>query len=158
MTPETPDKLAVFVTEYLKHADQPDAGVIAVTRAGLRDPAWPPSTMAERYLAMPEIQAMIEMARKFYKPKETRDITTATLLDSLEQISQKAEDERQYVPAISARKLQAELLGLIKTKVDFTVSHNIAEMTTAELMKIASRGKTVDGDFKDVTPIAYDKD
>ncbi len=151
------DKLAVFVTEYLKHESQPDAAVIALTRAGLRDPAWAPSTMAERYLAMPEIQAMIDVARRFHKPRETQEVSQATLTTDLEEVYQKSMQDRQYVPAISAKKLQAELHGLVKTKVDFTISHKIAELTTDELRKIASKGKVVDGEFIDVTPALHDK-
>lgn len=147
---DSPDALAVFVTEYVRHQDQPDAGVIALTRAGLRDPAWAPSTMAERYLAREDVQAAIAIARKFYKPVDTKEVTTQTLSDHLEHIIQQALQDRQYQPAINGRKLQAELHGLLKQQVEHTHKVTVKTLTDEQLEKIAAGG-IIEGDFKDVT-------
>lgn len=148
---ETPDALSIFISEYVKHFDQPDAGVIAVTRAGLRDPAWPPSIMAERYLAMPEIQTAIQAAQKFYKPVERKDVSQQTITDDLENVFQKAMDKDQYQAAIAAKKLQAELHSLLKQTIEHNHSVTVKTVSDAQLEKIASKAM-IDGDFKDVTP------
>lgn len=145
----TPDQVAVFVQEYIRHFDQPDAGVIAVTRAGLRDPAWPPSTMAERYLARADVQAMIEVGRKFYKPRETKDVSTQTISDDVEQVYQAALQDRQYQAAIGAKKLQAELHSLLKQQIEHTHNVTVKTVSDAQLEKIASGG-VIDGEFAEV--------
>lgn len=148
---DDPEKLAAFVSEFLRHESQPDAGVIAVTRAGLRDPAWPPSMMAERYLAMPEIQAMLDMARRFYKPREVKDVSTSSLSDDMEDVYQRALTDRQYQAAISAKKIQAELHSLLKQQVEHTHNITVKTVSDAQLEKIAAGG-IVEGEFKEIAP------
>lgn len=148
----TPEQLAVFCQELVRAGDQPDAAVIAVTRAGLRDPQWPPAVVAERYLARDDVQAMVSVLKQVFKPRETKDISQQSITDDLEDVFQKAVQDRQYQPAIAAKKLQAEMAGMIRTKVDFTIANKVTELTTAELLKIASKSKVVDVDFVDVTP------
>lgn len=149
---ETPDKLAAFVTEFIRHESQPDAAVIAVTRAGLRDPAWPPSMMAERYLAMPEIQSMIEVARKFYKPRETKDVSTQTISDDVEQVYQAALQDRQYQAAIGAKKLQAELHSLLKQQIEHTHNVTVKTLSDEELQR-RIRQRTINGEFSEIKEV-----
>lgn len=147
--PSDAERLAVFVQEYVKHESQPDAGVIAVIRSCLRGP-FVPAVMAERTLARPEVQAAITAARSFYKPRTTTDVTPQSLTDDLETVFQKAIDDKQYAPAINAKRLQADLYGLTKTTVDVNITHRVEDMSTAELQRIAARAKTVDAEFTEV--------
>lgn len=150
---EDPDQLAIFVMEYIRAGDAPDAGVVAVTRAGLRDPAWPPSSMAERILADPEIQQKIKFAKTVYKPLVTKDVSRDTISSDMETIYQKALGDRQFQAAIGAKKLQAELHSLLKQTVEH--NHNITVKTVpdAQLEKIAAGG-VIEGEFAVVADVA----
>lgn len=147
----TPEKLAIFVQEYVRHDGQDDAHIIAVTRADLRDPQYHPATIAERLLAKPEIQAAIQAVKSMYRPNATTDVTSDTIMNDMEALYQKCVDERQYTPAISAKKMQAEILGLLKRDINVNVKHSITGMSDAELEKIAKRG-AIEGEYTDVTP------
>lgn len=144
-----PEKLAVFVQEYVRHEGQEDCAVIAVIRSQLRDPRYSPSLMAERVLAKPEIQAAIKAARSFYIKPEGVEVTQATLLSDFEDIYQKSIDDRQYQSAIAAKRNQADLLGLNKNVVDVNVTHTLT-MSDAQLEKIASRAP-IDAEFHEVS-------
>lgn len=148
---EDPEKLAIFVQEYVRHEGQEDAAVIAMSRADLRDPRFHPVTLADRVLAKPEIQAAIRAVRAVSKPEIMVDITAASITNDLENLYQKCMDERQYTPAIAAKKTQAELAGLLKRDITITHKHAVSDMTDEQLEQIAKR-KPIDVEFKDVTP------
>lgn len=145
-----PEKLAIFVQEYVRLDGQEDAHVIAITRADLRNPQYHPATLADRLLAKPEIQAAIQAVRNVYKPQRSTDVSADTLINDMEAMYQKCVDERQYTPAISAKKMQAELLGLLKKDITVNVKHTVTSMTDAQLEAIAKRAP-IDGEFTEVS-------
>lgn len=148
MIDSSPEQLAVFIQEYIRREHQPDAGVLAVIAADLRDPQWLPHHVAEIILSRTDIQAAIKAAREFYKPPQVEEITAATLLADAETIFQKAKDDRQYTPALAAKKLQAEIKGLLKREIDVKVTH-IVGMSDADLERVARQG-VIDGEFKEI--------
>lgn len=152
MIDPTPEQLAVFTQEYCRHIDQPDAAVIAVTRAGLRDPMWPPQIVAERYLARDDVQAMVSVLKQVFKPRETTEVTTQTLSEAAEEIAQNALRDRQYQPAIAARKFQAELHGLLTQKIEHTHKVTVKTLTDEQLEKIAAGG-IIEGEFKQLPAV-----
>ena len=148
-----PERLAVFIQEYIRREQQPDAGVLAVIAADLRDPQWLPHHVAELLLARSDIRAAIIAAREFYKPPEIKQVTAHTLLADAETVFQKAKDDRQYTAALAAKRLQADLLGLSKSTVDINITHRVEDMSTAQLMKIATAGEKetiIDTEFTEI--------
>lgn len=148
---EDPEKLAIFVQEYVRHDGREDAAIIAITRADLRDPRFHPETLADRVLAKPEIQAAIRAVKAVSRPAIAATVSADTLINDMEAIFQKCLDERQYTPAIAAKKTQAELLGLLKKDITITHKHTVSDMTDAQLEQIAKR-KPIDAEYTDITP------
>lgn len=151
---DDPQKLAVFVQEYVRREQQQDAGTHAVIAAQLRDPQWLPHQIAERLLSRAEIKAAVAAARAFYKPLDQREVSVDTISADMEVLYQEAKDARQFTAAIQAKKLQAEVNSLIRRDVQVTVSHRVEDMTTAQLMQIASRAsKEIEGEFTEIAPV-----
>lgn len=148
---EDPEKLATFIQEYVRRDGADDAGSVAVIAAGLRDPRWLPHHVAEHLLAKPEIQAGIKILRAVYKPTVGKEVSADTISMDMETLYQEAKDARQFTAAISAKKLQAELFGLVNKEINVNVRHTAATMADSALEAIAKRG-AIDAEFTDVTP------
>lgn len=143
---QDPDKLATFVTEYLRNEGKEDAGVLAVTAADLRHPQYLPHSIAEYLLATPEIQAACKAARSLTRPAVVKKVSAETISQDMEALYTRAMDDRQYTAAIASKKLQAELSGLLVKDININVKHSITSMSDAELEAIAKRA-TIDAEF-----------
>ena len=143
-----PERLAVFIQEYIRREQQPDAGVLAVIAADLRDPQWLPHHVAELLLARSDIRAAIIAAREFYKPPTIKEVSAATITADAEVIFEKAKGDRQYTAALAAKKLQAEIAGLLKKDIEITHKHVIS-MSDSDLEAVARSG-VIDAEFKEV--------
>jgi hypothetical protein len=128
-TKMTPD--AIFVREYVKTGD----ALLAVSRAGLGDSRYALSVVAEYHLGRPEIRAAIEIQREMVREERGRDrgYTRELILDDLEVLHQKAKEDGAYAPAITAKKVQAQLLGFLDQTVHVRHSVEPSEMSTEEL-------------------------
>lgn len=134
-TKMTPD--AIFVREYVRTGDE----ILAVSRAGLGDSRYALSVVAEYHLGRPEIKAAIAIQRELSRDLEkTRrrmlgGYSRELILDDLENLHQKAKEDGAYAPAISAKKVQAQLMGFLDQTVHVTHSIEPREMTTDELRR-----------------------
>lgn len=144
-----PEHLATFVQEYVRREGQPDAGVAAVVASQLRMPQWLPHQVAEMLLARSEIQAAIRAAKSFYKPPESKDVSADSISLDMEDVFQQAMSARQFTAAIGAKKIQAEILGILTKHIDINVRHTLTTMTDSELEAIAKRG-AIDAEFTEV--------
>ncbi len=144
-----PEHLATFVQEYVRRENEADAGSLAVIASQLRDPRWLPHQIAEQLLAKPEIQAAIKAVRAVYKPRATQEVSVDTISMDMETIYQEAKDARQFTEAIAAKKLQAEIRGLISKTLNVNVKHSVSTMSDAELEALARR-KAIEGEFTEV--------
>jgi hypothetical protein len=124
---------AVFVREYVKTGD----AMLATSRAGLNDSRYTLSVLAEHHLRRPEIQAAIEIAKELARDaKPSRmEYTRDLIIEDLERLHQDARDDGMYAPAISAKKVQAQLLGYLDQTVNVRHSVEPREMTTDELRR-----------------------
>jgi len=129
---QDPDKLATFVTEYLRNEGRDDAGILAVTAADLWNPQYLPHSIAEYLLASPEIQAAIKVTRGLSKPMAQRLVSVETISQDMEVIFQRAVNDRQYTAAIAAKKLQGEAHGLLVKNVAVTHTHTTTTMSDAD--------------------------
>lgn len=126
---------AIFVREYVRHGDE----VLAVSRAGLSDSRYSLSVVAEYHLARPEIQAAISIQRELVKENAALKkrllggYSRELIIEDLETLHLKAREDGDYAPAISAKKVQAQVLGYLDKTVHVTHSLVPREMTTDEL-------------------------
>lgn len=127
----TPD--AVFVREYVKTGD----AMLATSRAGLNDSRYTLSVLAEHHLRRPEIQAAIEIAKELNRDAKSvvGGYTRELILEDLERLHRDARDDGMYAPAISAKKVQAQLLGYLDQTVNVRHSMEPREMSTDELRR-----------------------
>lgn len=127
----TPD--AVFVREYVKTGD----AMLATSRAGLNDSRYTLSVLAEHHLRRPEIQAAIAIAREMARDARPSrmEYTRELIIEDLERLHQDAKDDGMYAPAISAKKVQAQLLGYLDQTVNVRHSVEPREMSTDELRR-----------------------
>lgn len=127
----TPD--AIFVREFVKTGD----AMLATSRAGLNDSRYTLSVLAEHHLRRPEIQAAIEIARELNRDARPSGVvyTRELIIEDLERLHQEAKSDGAYAPAISAKKVQAQLLGLLDQTVNVRHSVEPREMSTDELRR-----------------------
>ena len=127
----TPD--AVFVREYVRTGD----AMLATSRAGLNDSRYTLSVLAEHHLRRPEIQAAIEIAKQLNRDVRPlgMEYTRELILEDLERLHQDARVDGAYAPAISAKKVQAQLLGYLDQTVNVRHSVEPREMSTDELRR-----------------------
>lgn len=153
-----PESLATFVTEYVRRQNEPDAATHAVIAAQLREARWLPHQIGEMLLARPEIQAAISVVQSAYKPRETKEVTLNTISTDMEVLYQEAKNARQFTAAIAAKKLQAELHGMLSKDININVKHSVSTMTDAELEKLARKkaidDKTIDAEYTEVTVVS----
>ena len=149
MTPISPDpeKDAIFVQVYLQTGDALDAYV----RSGHRNPMYESRVLAQWLLERADIQLALKTAETL-KPKAPVDITRESIVSDLEHIHSKAIGDKDYTPAIAAKKLQAQLSGYLAENVTVTHKLDVSAMTDAQLEKlIAAKSKRIiDGDFTEV--------
>lgn len=124
---------AVFVREYVKTGD----AMLATSRAGLNDSRYTLSVLAEHHLRRPEIQAAIEIARELNRDMRPSgmEYTRDLIIEDLERLHQEAKSDGAYAPAISAKKVQAQLLGYLDQTVNVRHSVEPREMSTDELRR-----------------------
>jgi hypothetical protein len=127
----TPD--AIFVREYVRTGD----AMLATSRAGLNDSRYTLSVLAEHHLRRPEIQAAIEIAKQLNRDARPSGIqyTRELIIEDLERLHQDAKIDGAYAPAISAKKVQAQLLGYLDQTVNVRHSVEPREMSTDELRR-----------------------
>lgn len=127
----TPD--AIFVREYVKTGD----AMLATSRAGLNDSRYTLSVLAEHHLRRPEIQAAIEIAKELNRDARPSrmEYTRDLIIEDLERLHRDARDDGMYAPAISAKKVQAQLLGYLDQTVNVRHSVEPREMSTDELRR-----------------------
>jgi len=140
---------ATFVVEYLRREGQSDAAVVACINARLSRPHEHIARTAEWMLSRPEIKAAIATARESFKSQVpvSGEVTRDTITADVEDIFKMAKDDRHYPAALNAKKLQAELHGLLKQDIQVTHRH-MAVLPDEELERIAAKASTIDGEFK----------
>lgn len=140
----------IFVREYVRTGD----AMLACNRAGLQDARFPLSIMAERHLARPEIQAAIEIARELQRDEQAVPVvyTRELLLDDMQRTYEKAMEEGVYAPAITAKKLQAQLLGMLDQTININHGVSVSDLPLDELRRLVRERMPGDG-AKKVTVI-----
>jgi hypothetical protein len=137
LTTEVIDRFPDFAREFVRTGN----AVTAIQKSRVHNPMYRMSVWAERLLADPEIQRMIEVAeteapKDRKKPKE---YTRESLAEDFQNLYEMAVEQGDVSPAVTAKAKQAELLGLMEKNVRVTVSTSVAEMSMEELERELAR-------------------
>lgn len=135
------DRDLVFAREYvrLKALKSKNAAELACVRAGITNPEYHIKVVADRQLARPEVQRLIEEAESSGILIERTEYTRDLFLDELQAVHERALDAKNFTSAISAVKTQAQLLGFMDQTV--TINHNVrpAELSLEDLRRMVSK-------------------
>lgn len=139
------DKETIFCRHYAQTGD----AIAAVITAGIEDLGDPTiryakTVIAQQLLERPEIQAAVKAFRLVESTREPPEVTHKTIAASMDEVYARAFKLDDMKACISARQLQANVLGLLEQKIRITSHKTVDEMTTAELAAIAFRGRVVD--------------
>jgi hypothetical protein len=150
------DRDLVFAREYvrLKALKSKNAAELACVRAGITNPEYHIKVVADRQLARPEVQRLIEEAESSGILIERTEYTRDLFLDELQAVHERALDAKNFTSAISAVKTQAQLLGFMDqtVNVNHTVTAKDLDLQTLRAM-VADRAKPVaviDADYREV--------
>ena len=150
------DRDLVFAREYvrLRALKSKNPAELACVRAGITNPEYHIKVVAERQLARPEVQRLIEEAETSGIVIERTEYTRDLFLDELQAVHERALDAKNFTSAISAVKTQAQLLGFMDQTVNInhTVTAKDLDLATLRAM-VADRAKPVnviDVDYKEV--------
>lgn len=149
--PPDVERDAMFVKVYLQTGD----GLDACKRAGFVVHGYDDRTVAEYLLDRCDIQEAIKAVKdsKARKPASV-DITRESIISDLDSIHRSAMIDKDYTPAIAAKKLQAQLAGHLVDNVQVTHRMDPKMMTDEELIKIINlKRKQIESKMIDVTPI-----
>lgn len=144
-TSEKAQQLLVFAEEFVRGGD----AVNAMVMANLSDPKYAAAVAARKLLEDPNVQALVAQARKMLGD-QTRDyaVSRETQVSRLDSIYSEARMDKDRPAAIAAIKLQSHLQGYLTQAIDLTITHNVADMSTEQLLKMARKYGAIDGDFK----------
>ena len=148
LTPE-----AIFCREYLKTGD----AKIACVRAGMTDNQFALSVQADIVLHKPEIQAALSVLRDSGVKRERVVVTRDLIVEELQAAHERAMQSGQVASAVSAKKLQAQLLGYLDQTVNINHTVSARDLPLAELRALVSgrleageRPALIEGIFKEV--------
>jgi hypothetical protein len=99
---------------------------------------------ASRLLGVATVRARVEELRGAINNAslEKAILDRAWVIEGLKRIAHKAENEKDFVPAIKAHEMLGKELGMFVDRKDIRISKPIEEMTEDELVAILSDGST----------------
>lgn len=156
MLPAPPELCAAeqaFVEAYVRNGKD---GAAAVRKAGLQDPRYDVGLVVRRLLGRADIQAGIAAAEAMASVnRDVGQYTREYFLHRLAEVGDRSLEAKQFASAISATKLQAQLLGMLEETVN--VNHNVSarELSLDELRKlvgkrVAEEPILLEGEFREV--------
>lgn len=148
MIPDTPSDAdraaeadAVFIEQYRLTGD----AVTACVRAGIRDPRYPITVVANRQLQKPEIAAALKALSRIETSVMPLEVTRESIIADFQEIFERALNDGQYASSVSAKKAQALVLGYLTTNISITHGFKVENMSDDQLMRI------VEGRAQDIT-------
>jgi len=119
-------RLFQFAREYARTGSL----TIAIQRSGVQNPAYRMGVWGEILLTRPDVFARFEEEKAAFE-KERGNIkpyTREAITEDFQEIYEQAMREGEFTPAVSAKKAQAELLGLMEKNVNVTFTTKVTEM------------------------------
>lgn len=143
--PAVLDKETIFCREYARSGD----ALEALTIAGIENEGaiqYSRKTLADMLLARDDIQAAIKALRAIEQTTVDIETTHRSISQDMDVVFGAAMKKEDFKAAIAAKRLQADVLGLLEQRIHITSHKTIDQMSTEELRRIAARGMI------DVTP------
>lgn len=130
-------RLPDFAREYVRCGNV----VTAIQRARVQNSMYRIAVWGDRLLADPGVRAMIADAQAELdaEPKRPKEYTRESIADDFQEVFERALENEEFSPAVSAKAKQAELLGLMEKNVRLTVTTNVAEMSMEDLERELAR-------------------
>lgn len=160
LLPAPSGKLApeqVFAETYVRNGRD---GAAAVRKAGLQDTRYAMSHVVERLLARPDVQSYIAAAEAMVPVnRDLGQYTREFFLHELQEVHEKSLEANQFASAISATKLQAQLLGMLEQTVNVNHVMTPRDLSLNDLRAMVGRlvgdeavpasGRVIEGDVSD---------
>lgn len=121
---DEPGRLETFAREYVRSGNV----LTAIQRAGVQNPAYRMSVWGERLLARKDVSEWVRIAQAEEDAKPPKVYTREVITEDFQEIYERAMQEGELTPAVSAKKAQAELLGLMDKNVNVTFNTKVTEM------------------------------
>lgn len=131
---EDPERLREFALEYVRTG----SATTACQRARVSNSQYRMEIWTARLLKRVEVQGYVEQYRAegVDKPKM---VTRESIADDLQEVFERALPDAAYAAAVSAKKTQAEVLGLLEKNVRVTFGRNVEEWSTEDLERELAR-------------------
>ncbi len=128
---EDSDRLQQFAREYVRTGSV----ITAIQRAGVQNPAFRMSVWGERLLARADVAGWVADEMEAEAARGPKVFTREVLTEDFQEIYERAMSEGEFTPAVSAKKAQAELLGLMDKNVNVTFTTKGEEMSMEAVEK-----------------------
>lgn len=136
----------MFARTYVRNGNDAAA---AVRKAGLQDPRYDMEYVVRGLLSRPDVQAYIERAQDMVAAdRDVGRYTREYFLHGLQEVREKSMDANQFASAISATKLQAQLLGMLEQTVNVNHSVSPRELSLADLRAMVAKHAVVEGEMR----------
>lgn len=142
------DQDRAFVEEMVLSGDP----LYATMRAGIREAGVELRIIAQKMIDRPDIQAAIAELKRQNKYAQPIEITNRSIAEDMERVYDAAFSDKDWKAAISAKSTQAQMLGLLVSKVEITRVLDVTQMSDAQLAAIAagSAAVVIDGESERV--------
>lgn len=144
----------VFVEAYVRNGKD---GAAAVRKAGLQDPRYDVNHIVRGLLGRQDIQEGIAAAEEMAAVnRDVGQYTREYFLHRLAEVGDRSLEANQFSSAISATKLQAQLLGMLETTVNVNHVMTARELSLSDLRSLvqrkleASGGALIEGSYTEV--------
>lgn len=144
----TPDQDSVFIDAMNSNGGDATAACVV---ARIMSPMYPIDYIAKLMMERPEIQAALGALKLIKKNSVMPEITRDSIVADMQSVYEKAMLLGDPKAAIASKRLQSELLKFLDQSITITHKTDASQLTDEELMRIASK-RTIEGDFKNVTP------
>jgi hypothetical protein len=150
--PPDPVLDTIFVRNYVQTGDALDS----FKRAGYMSYGFDQRDVVGCLLNRVDIQSAIKAA--FENPGNLVEITKDSIVSDLEIIHRSAMTAKDFTPAIAAKKLQAQLMGVLQENVSITHHMDVKRMTDEELIRLIElKSKSRANKMIDITPVGIGK-
>ena len=152
--PENPDRDEIFVKNYVRSKDAVDAcskARIYVSGYDMRD-------VADYQLRRPEIRQAIARAEAAKADAPPMEFTRESAVSDFQEIYERCMEAGDFTPAITAKKTQAQLMGLLDQNITLTVKNDPTAMTDEQILRLIElKSKQIEGEFTEVEEKAEGK-
>lgn len=128
------DRLRDFAREFVRCGNAITAG----QKARVANPQYRLEVWTQKLLKREDVQTWIAEYRAEGVDKP-RQMTREVIADDLQEVFERALSDGAYAPAVTAKKTQAEVLGLMEKNVRVTFGRDVRELSMEDLERELAR-------------------